>query len=550
MRFPFCVLLLGLLACGQSGPADLIITGQVWTGDREQDRAEAVAIAGDSILAVGDSATILASYLGPHTRRLDNGSGTVLPGLMDAHTHFIDGGYQLAGVDLRDAATPAVFIRRIREYAATLQPGEWIIGGDWDHERWPGTPLPRADWIDSISGDHPVFVSRLDGHMGVANSLALRLAGITAATRNPPGGTIVRDRRTGRPTGVLKDAASEPVWDVVPAPSATQQDSALARAMRHAAEHGVTLVSHVSASWSDLAAWKRARDQGRLLTRAVLYLPLSRWQAVADTITRGGPGDGQVRIGGMKGFVDGSLGSTTAWFFQPYLDAPGETGLIQTPEPELRALVGAADAAGLQVAIHAIGDRANATLLDIYDSVAKAHGKRDRRFRIEHAQHLRPEDIPRFARLGVVASVQPYHAIDDGRWAEKRIGPDRIRTTYPFRSLLDSGAHVAFGSDWTVAPLDPLQGIYAAVTRRTLDGKNPDGWIPEQKVTLQEALHAYTYENAYAVFREADLGMLREGYKADVVLLDRDLFSTAPEVLDSVRTRATVMGGRVVYQQP
>jgi predicted amidohydrolase YtcJ len=298
------MLLLGVLACSGTGQADLIITGQVWTGDRENPRAEAVAISGDSILAVGDSATVLAKYQGPDTRRLDNGSGTVLPGFMDDHTHFIDGGFQLAGVNLRDAHTPAEFIRRIREYAATLQPGEWITGGDWDHERWTGTPLPRADWIDSVSGDHPVFVSRLDGHMGVANSIALRLSGITAATRNPPGGPIVRDR-AGRPTGLLKDVAMDPIWAVVPASSPTQQDSALARAMRHAAEHGVTAVSHVSAGWSDLAAWERARDQDRLLTRAVLYLSLSRWQAVADTIARRGAGDDYVRIGGMKGYVDG-----------------------------------------------------------------------------------------------------------------------------------------------------------------------------------------------------------------------------------------------------
>ncbi|MGH7658608.1 MAG: amidohydrolase, partial [Gemmatimonadales bacterium] len=379
---------------------------------------------------------------------------------------------------------------------------------------WPGSPLPERQWIDSVTGDHPVFVSRLDGHMALANTAALRLSGITSETPDPPGGTIVRDPRTGEPTGVLKDAAMSPVYAVMPAPSTSQQDSALARAMHHAALVGVTGVSNVSAGWRDLAAYQRAREQGRLTTRVNLYFPLASWRAVADTVSRDGPGDDWIRVDGVKGFVDGSLGSTTAWFYETYDDAPETTGLIQTEEDSLRAWISAADSAGLQVVVHAIGDRANALLLDIYDSVTTAHGERDRRFRIEHAQHLRPADIARFGRLGVIASMQPYHAIDDGRWAEKRIGPERIGTTYAFRSLLDSGARLSFGSDWTVAPLNPMEGVYAAVTRRTLDGLNPDGWVPDQKITLEEALRAYTSGNAWAMHREERLGILREGYLA------------------------------------
>ena len=285
-----------------------------------------------------------------------------------------------------------------------------------------------------------------------------------------------------------------------------------------------------------------------MLTRVSIYVSLEAWRAMADTLRAQGPGDDWLRSAGVKGFVDGSLGSTTALFYEPYQDAPASLGLLVTPEDSLRAWIGGADSAGLQVVVHAIGERANGLLLDIYDSVAKVHGSRDRRFRIEHAQHLRPQDIARLAHSGVIASMQPYHAIDDGRWAEKRIGPERIKTTYAFRSLLDRKAHLAFGSDWTVAPIDPLLGIYAAVTRRTLDGKNPDGWVPEQKISVEEALRAYTSGDAYGVFAERTRGRLAPGYKADLVLLDQDLTRIAPEAIERVAVRATVVGGRVVYQ--
>jgi len=280
-----------------------------------------------------------------------------------------------------------------------------------------------------------------------------------------------------------------------------------------------------------------------------LYLDLSDWRAVADTIRRSGPGDDWVKIGGLKGYVDGSAGSRTAYFFEPYADSAGYAGLMQYAEPDLRSWVGNGDSAGLQVTVHAIGDRANAIILDIYDSVARVHGARDRRFRVEHAQHLRPQDIPRFGRLGVIASMQPYHAIDDGRWVEGRIGPVRIKTTYAFRTLLGTGAKLGFGSDWTVAPLDPILGIYAAVTRRTLDGKNPNGWVPEQKITVGEALRAYTEGNAYATFNEGKWGTLAPGYYADLVVVDRNLFTVPPDSLDRARVSYTIVGGKVVYHK-
>jgi predicted amidohydrolase YtcJ len=477
---------------------------------------------------------------------LSNGQAMVVPGFMDSHTHFLSGGFQLASIDLRDAATPEEFAARLKAYAAKLKPGEWITGGDWDHERWAGAPLPQRSWIDSVTPDNPVFVNRLDGHMALANSAALRLAKVSRGTADVAGGTIVRDAR-GEPTGVLKDEAMGLVYAIVPSPSPEQSDSALGRAMAWAASKGVTAVASVSAPWYEVAALRRAKSSGKLTTRVAVFVPLNDWRRMADTVRANGVGDDWLRVAGVKGYVDGSLGSTTALFYEPYADEPSTRGLMVTPEDSLRSWIGRADSAGLQVVVHAIGERANGVLLDIYDSVAAANGARDRRFRIEHAQHLRRADITRFGRSGVIASMQPFHVIDDGRWAEKRIGAERIKTTYAFRTLLDSKAHLTFGSDWTVAPLDPILGIYAAVTRRTLDNKNPGGWIPEEKISVEEALKAYTSENAYGVFAEATRGQLKPGYKADIVLLDRDLTAIRPEALDSVRVRQTVVGGKVVF---
>lgn len=539
------VLLLAQACSSVAAPVDLVAYGRVWTGDSTTPWAQAVAVQGDSIVFVGDSAE-LAARVGPGTVILRG--ALVTPGLGDAHVHFLSGGFQLASVDLRNARSPEQFIAALRAYAATLRPGEWILGGDWDHEAWEGAPLPQRGWIDSVTPNNPVFVSRLDGHMALANSRALALAGVSARTRDVAGGTIVRDAR-GEPTGILKDETMNPVWAVVPDPSPAQADSAIARATRWAASKGVTSVGAVSASWLEVAALRRARDAGRLMTRVNVYVPLGAWAAVADTVRVRGRGDGMLRLDGVKGFVDGSLGSTTALFFEPYLDEPGSRGLLVTPVDSLRAWIGAADSAGLQVAVHAIGERANAMLLDIFDSVATAHGPRDRRFRIEHAQHLRPAEIVRFAKIGVIASMQPYHVADDGRWAGKRIGAERIKTTYAFRTLLDADARLAFGSDWTVAPLDPILGIKAAVTRQTLDGKNPDGWVPAQKVSVEEALRAYTSGVAYALYADVRRGSIKPGGLADLVVLDRDLFTIGPEGIDSTQIVATVLGGRVVYRR-
>jgi predicted amidohydrolase YtcJ len=545
---PAAVSLLLVAACGPKADT-VVVHGMVWTGlSSGAAQPGAVAIRAGKILAVGDSADI-ARYVGSGTQVIDARGGLVLPGFADGHTHFVDGGFQLASLDLRDAATPQEFVRRIAAFAKTRQPGQWILGGDWDHTLWPGQPLPRREWIDSVTPDNPVFLSRVDGHEALANTVALKAAGVSKDTPTPSGGEILHDPRTAEPTGIFKDQALGLIYKAVPDPTPEENDSAVARALAYAASLGVTATANMSASWAGLASYRRLEKAGRMTLRVYLYLPIDQWRAVADTIHASGAGDDWVRIGGLKGFMDGSAGSRTAYFFDAYNDSAGYRGLLQNPEADMRTWIGNADSAGLQIAVHAIGDRANAILLAIYDSVTKAHGARDRRFRVEHAQHLRAEDIAAFGRLRIVPSMQPYHAIDDGRWVEQRIGPERIKTTYAFRDLLDSGAPLAFGSDWTVATLDPLWGVYAAVTRRTLDGKNPGGWVPQQKITLAEALRAYTAGNAWAVFAENRWGTLAPGRDADVVVLDHDLFTMPPESLATARVAVTIVGGRIVYRK-
>jgi predicted amidohydrolase YtcJ len=470
----------------------------------------------------------------------------LVPGFIDSHVHFISGGFGLSSVQLRDAKTPAEFIARIKAYAATIPKGAWIMNGDWDHTLWGGE-LPRRDWIDSVTPDNPVWISRLDGHMALANSAALKAAGITRDTKDVEGGLIVRDA-SGEPTGVLKDNAQSLVDKAVPDPAPELADRALDAAMSYVAAQGVTSV-HNMGSWWDLAVFERAHHAHRMKTRIYAAVPLATWQQLRDTVAARGRGDEWLRIGALKGFVDGSLGSHTAAMLQPFTDAPKDTGLfVNTPE-DLYAWTSGADKAGLHVMVHAIGDRAIRTQLGIYERVEKEDGPRDRRFRIEHAQHLAPADIPRFAQLGVIASMQPYHAIDDGRWADKVIGPERSRTTYAFRSLLDAKARLAFGSDWSVAPATPIEGIYAAVTRRTLDGAHPDGWVPEQKIGVEDALRAYTSGAAYASFEEQLKGTLEKGKLADFVLIDRDLTRIPPPEIRDAHVLMTVVAGDIVYER-
>jgi predicted amidohydrolase YtcJ len=552
--------LLALTSCSASSPQPggpvitlALVNGRIWTGNASQPDAEAVAIAGDRVVAVGTTADIRARARGAEV--IDLAGHFVVPGFIDSHVHFVEGGFRLTSVQLRDARTREDFVGRVKAYAATIPPGTWIIGGDWDHTLWGGE-LPRRDWIDAVTPDHPVWINRLDGHMALANTAALRAAGVGETVKDVAGGEIVRDLR-GRPTGLLKDNAMDLVAARVPPPANAMNDRALDAAMKHVAAQGVTAVHHMG-TWDDLAIFERAWRAGRLQTRIQAAVPLATWARLRDTVgaKRFGPdgrGDAWLRVGALKGFVDGSLGSHTAAFQDPFTDATAgqasNRGLFVTPPEELYAAISGADKAGLHVMVHAIGDRANATILDIFARVARENGVRDRRFRIEHAQHLAPADIPRFRELGVIASMQPYHAIDDGRWADAIIGPERSRTTYAFRSLLDAGARLAFGSDWYVAPPTPLEGIYAAVTRRTLDDKQPGGWVPEQKITVDEALRAYTAGGAYASFMDKDSGIIAPGMLADLTVIDKDLRTVAPESIRNATILRTLVGGKTVFSR-
>lgn len=538
---------LSLVACADRPSKTVtlaIVNGHVWTGDSAKPWAEAVAIADHDILAVGTSDEI--RRIAGDSKVIDAAGAMVTPGFIDSHVHFLDGGFALASVKLRDARTKDEFIRRIADFAKTLPKGTWIRNGDWDHTNWGGE-LPTHEWIDSVTPNNPVWINRLDGHMNLANALALSAAHVDRTTKDVAGGTIVRDAK-GNPTGVLKDNAMGLVDAVQPPRSDAEADIALDSAMHYVASNGVTSVHHMGLM-SDLAVFRRAEIANRLTTRIVAQVPLSQWAALRDTVKASGNGSTWLHIGGLKGFVDGSLGSHTAAMLAPFSDAPTDTGLFVTPPESLYAWTKAADAAGLQVMVHAIGDKAIKTQLDIFDRVAKENGSRDRRFRIEHAQHIAPEDFARFAQIGVVASMQPYHAADDGRWADRVIGTDRAKGSYAWKSLLDAKATLAFGSDWFVAPPTPLEGMKAAVTRRTLDGAHADGWVPEQRITLEQALTAYTKGSAYAGFQDKRLGALVPGMLADLVVLDRDLTKVQPEAIDQVHVRMTVVGGRIVFER-
>jgi predicted amidohydrolase YtcJ len=542
-------------AFAQSKPAaDLIITNaKVWTVDKANPTAQAVAVLGERIVAVGSNAAV-AAWQGSTTKVIDAQGKLLLPGFNDAHVHFIDGGMQLDSVQLNDATSVQEFIRRIAEQAKKTAKGDWMLGGDWDETKWTPAQLPTKGLIDSVTPDVPVFISRYDGHMSLANSLALRLAGVTAQTPDPPGGVIVRDAQ-GNPTGALKDAAMDYVYKVIPAASHDRRLRAAQRALAHAASLGVTSVQHMNPDYADIAVYAELLQRGELTSRiyaAPLITQVDDSTKIGIRHAFGGP---FLRIGALKGYADGSLGSRTAYFFEPFTDQanndqPNNHGILSDemhPLSLMRDRMMNADAAGLQLCTHAIGDQGISIILDFYGEITKAHGEADRRFRIEHAQHMAAKDFDRFAKLHVIASVQPYHAIDDGRWAEARIGHDRASRTYAFRTFLDHGVRLAFGTDWSVAPLNPMFGLYAAVTRETLDGKNPQGWFPEQKLTVAEAVEAYTMGSAYAEFQEKEKGSISAGKLADLVLLSDDVFTIPPDRIREVKVLKTFVGGKQTW---
>jgi predicted amidohydrolase YtcJ len=541
----------------------VLLDGKIWTGEHGQGAsgsggfAQAIAIAAGRFLEVGTDAQVQA-YIGKHTKVIRLGGRLVVPGFIDSHAHFVEGGFQLLEVDLKNAPSEEEFVRRIAEKAKALPPGRWILGGRWDEQAWPSAQFPTRWQIDAVTQNHPVLINRYDGHAALANSLALQLAGVTRDAKEPSDGVIVRDAKSGEPTGLLKDAAIDLVSRAVSKPTEAEMEEAFRAALGEAARVGVTSVGNITTDADsstgsfagEIQLARRAEREGWLTVRLYEIIPIARWECLADAGISEGMGSDSVRLGAVKGFADGSLGSGTAWMFEPFDDEPGNRGLpmaLMNPPSKMEALVRGATQAHIQSCVHAIGDRAVAEMLDLY---ARVGGEKAAsfRFRIEHAQHVRPEDFARFGRLGIIASMQPYHAIDDGRWAEKRLGARRSRTSYAWRSVLNAGAPLAFGSDWPVAPLDPILGVYAAVTRATLDGKRPHGWFPQERLSVEEALHAYTTGSAYAAFEEKEKGTIAPGKLADLVVLSDDLFGIAPERIRDVRVLMTIVGGRTVYE--
>ncbi|MCX6227338.1 MAG: amidohydrolase [Bacteroidia bacterium] len=556
--FGFCFLLFGILtsitmlsttSCSRSSArpaADLIvINGSILADASDMTRFEAMAVKGDTILKLGTSREI-GKYQDKHTRVIDAGGKMVLPGFIDSHVHFLLGGIGLSSVILKDAKTKEEFISRIRDFTKTVKPGEWILEGNWDHQNWGGE-LPAREWIDQYTSDNPVFISRSDGHMALANTAALKAAGVGRNVKEIDGGYIGRTAG-GDLTGIFRDNAMALISNHVPDYTADQYDRALDAAMKYVSANGVTSVDHMG-TIGDIGVFQRALEGGKLITRIYATAPIPSWKMILEKIRETSGDDRWLKCGGAKIFADGSLGSHTAAFTEPYTDDPATKGLLMDDETNMLNQILTADSAGLQVVVHAIGDRANHLVMNFYEETIRRHGQRDRRFRIEHAQHLLPSDIPRFKELGVIPSMQPWHLTDDGRWAENSIGPERIKTTYCFRSLLDAGATLAFGSDWYVAPPVPLEGIQAAVTRQTLDGAYPDGWVPAEKISVQEALVAYTINAAYASFDENRKGTLEPGKLADFVILDRDILSIPPETIKDTKVVMTVIGGKTVFQR-
>ena len=538
-----CSLFISALCAMNPDTTTIYTNAHIWTGEIDRPLQSVLIVNGNKIASVGGEE--LLSHYKYEAEIIDLNGAFIVPGFIDNHTHLMSGGFQLSQVKLRHAQDRDQFVEILKQFSENVPSDSWITGGRWDHENWGGK-LPQKEWIDNAVGDHPVFVSRLDGHMGLANSIALKMAGISAETADPDGGTIVKDDVTGEPTGILKDEAMNLVFDIIPEPSEKEADEAFDRAMEHILSLGVTQVQDMC-SWENYETYFRAQKRGALRARIHTFIYDWDWQLLNSQDEKVVEGDDWLSIAGVKLFVDGSLGSSTAWFYVPYLDEPTTSGLMVTDTAYTRRMIFNVEEAGLQMAIHAIGDQANDWTLDAYADVVKKYGSRDRRFRIEHAQHLSQKAISRFAQIGVIASMQPPHLIDDGRWAEKRIGSELLEGTYAFRSLLDSGAKLTFGSDWTVAPIAPLYGIYAAVTRRTLDDKHPNGWLPEQKITVEEALRCYTVNNAEGVFREDKLGTLEAGKYADFVVLSDNLLEIDPVKIKDVTVLRTVVDGIEQY---
>ncbi len=549
---PFFLL---IYACSVQNIDKVYYNGIIWTGEPNNASATALVVNGEEILFVGEDSEAL-SMATANTEKIDLLGHFVTPGFIDNHVHFMSGGFQLSSVNLRDVDNKAEFQERIASHAETLPPGIWMQGGDWDHELWGGS-YPDKSWIDDVALDRPVFLGRLDGHMALANSKALELAGITSSTTDPVGGIVIKDGN-GNPTGILKDEAMGLVNKVIPDPTIDELDQAFVAAMDYALSLGITQV-HDMGSWQSLQTYKRNHNKGRLKLRIKVFPWYTNWENIIDNVQNNGPGDDWLRWDGIKAMMDGSLGSRTAWMHEPYLadalspekEALATVGIITLHDTtDFKHILRETDKANIQHAVHAIGDRANDWILDEFALIREEHGQKDRRCRIEHSQHLSSSAVPRFGAENIIPSMQPYHIYDDGSWAHKRIDHDRLTRTYVFKTLIESGANLTFGSDWTVAPLNPVTGIYAAVTRRTRDGENPDGWYPSEKISVEDALRCYTKNNSYAAFWENKTGSIMVGKYADFAVHSVNYLTATPEeLLNSTVLRTVVAGKDYIFEK-
>lgn len=547
-----------LAGYSRQGSADLVIVNaQIWTAEQDAPTSgsrqpTALAVRDERIVAVGNDAAIRAQ-IGTTTRVIDAQGRRVIPGMTDCHTHIIGGGLQLARLMLRDVENRAEFVRAVGDAARTKKPGEWVLGGRWSVDSWADPSSPNKSWLDPVTGDTPVFLNRMDGHSAVVNSAALALARIDRnGPSDPEGGEIQRDLQTREPTGILKESAMGLVRRLIPDTNAEQRYDALRRAMKLANSLGLTSVNDMCGE-SDLWAFAAAEHTGELTLRITAYLSVSDWGGYSERIHDYGLNSDMLRLAGFKGYMDGSLGSRTAYMHDHFSDATpdmpyprGQLSAFADPPEELNQVVALADSREIQLAVHAIGDEGNHLLIDAYEYAFKRNHRPDARHRIEHAQHLQVPDIPRISALGVTASMQPFHKADDGRYAEKAIGRERLAGSYAFRQLVDAGVLVVFGSDWPVVTLDPFAGIDSAVSAKTLAG---EVWLPSHSLTVEEALRAYTSRAARAVHREDRLGTLEVGKYADLVILNQDPFTIDKEKLGSTKADVTIVGGRVVYER-
>jgi predicted amidohydrolase YtcJ len=540
----------GAMTTQDSGaPADLaLINGVIYTGDSAKPRVEAIACRGEQIVATGTTAEI-RKLIDSKTRVIDLRGGFAMPGFNDAHLHLGSAAQAKLTVNLEGAKSLAEFQERIRGRVATSKPGEWITGRGWDHTLWSPANFPTRKDLDAISTEHPMLFTHISGHVAVANSKALELAGITTATANPPGGEIEHDAQ-GQPDGMLKEgSAYGMVARKIPDVTAEQRRKGIELALAEAAKYGVTSMQDNS-SWADFLAYGELKKDGKLTARITEWLPFDApIEKLKQMRTEGGTTDPWLKTGALKGFMDGALGTGTAALLAPYSDQPKNSGILESHPEDLNKMSIERDKAGFQIAFHAIGDRGNRVALDAFAAIVAANGARDRRDRIEHAQIVAPEDFARFASLKVIASMQPSHETTDMRWAEKRLGPERIKGAYAWKTMLDHGVKLAFGTDWPVEVINPMRGIHACVTRQLPDGTPASGWQPQEKISMDECIRDYTVGSAYAEFEEGKKGQLVPGQFADVIVLSADVTKIPAGEILNVKVLNTIVGGRVVYGQ-